>query len=99
MTPSLEATFREEWPRAVAILTRVLGDLSLAEDAVQDAFTKAIERWPRDGEPRSPGAWIVATARNGAIDRIRRERVLEAKRPELARLRRSSTTTAKRRRS
>ncbi len=74
MTTSLEATFREEWPRALAILTRVLGDLTLAEDAVQDAFAKAVERWPRDGTPRSPGAWIVATARNGAIDRIRRER-------------------------
>jgi hypothetical protein len=48
VTVSLEATFREEWPRAVGILTRVLGDLSLAEDAVQDAFAKALERWPTD---------------------------------------------------
>jgi RNA polymerase sigma-70 factor (ECF subfamily) len=83
---SLEAAFREEWPRAVAILTRVLGDLALAEDAVQDAFAKAIERWPRDGVPRSPGAWIVATARNGAIDRIRRERTFARKAELLARL-------------
>ena len=83
---SLETTFREEWPRAVGILTRVLGDLSLAEDAVQDAFAKALERWPRDGVPRSPGAWIVATARNGAIDRIRRERTLARKAELLARL-------------
>jgi RNA polymerase sigma-70 factor, ECF subfamily len=86
VTPTLEATFREEWPRAVAILTRVLGDLSLAEDAVQDAFAKALERWPRDGTPRSPGAWIVATARNGAIDRIRRERTFARKAELLARL-------------
>ncbi len=86
MTLSLEATFREEWPRAVGILTRVLGDLSLAEDAVQDAFTRALERWPRDGVPRSPGAWIVATARNGAIDRIRRERTFARKAELLARL-------------
>ena len=86
MTQTLEATFREEWPRAVAILTRVLGDLSLAEDAVQDAFAKALERWPRDGTPRSPGAWIVATARNGAIDRIRRERTFTRKAELLARL-------------
>ena len=86
MTVSLEATFREEWPRAVAILTRVLGDLSLAEDAVQDAFATALERWPRDGVPRSPGAWIVATARNGAIDRIRRERTFARKAEMLARL-------------
>jgi len=86
VTVSLEATFREEWPRAVAILTRVLGDLSLAEDAVQDAFATALERWPRDGVPRSPGAWIVATARNGAIDRIRRERTFARKAEMLARL-------------
>ncbi len=86
MTESLEATFREEWPRAVGILTRVLGDLSLAEDAVQDAFATALERWPRDGMPRSPGAWIVATARNGAIDRIRRERTFARKAELLARL-------------
>jgi RNA polymerase sigma-70 factor (ECF subfamily) len=86
VTPSLETTFREEWPRAVAILTRVLGDLALAEDAVQDAFAKALERWPRDGPPRSPGAWIVATARNGAIDRIRRERTFARKAELLARL-------------
>ena len=84
--PAVEATFREEWPRAVAILTRVLGDLALAEDAVQDAFAKALERWPRDGPPRSPGAWIVATARNGAIDRIRRERTFARKAELLARL-------------
>ena len=86
MTTALEATFREEWPRAVAILTRVLGDMALAEDAVQDAFTKALERWPRDGVPRSPGAWIVATARNGAIDRIRRDRTFARKAELLARL-------------
>lgn len=86
MTPSLEATFRDEWPRAVGILTRVLGDLSLAEDAVQDAFTVALERWPRDGVPRSPGAWILTTARNGAIDRIRRERTFARKAELLARL-------------
>ncbi len=86
MRPSLETTFREEWPRAVAILTRVLGDLSLAEDAVQEAFATAAERWPRDGTPRSPGAWIVTTARNRAIDRIRRERTFARKAEILARL-------------
>ena len=86
MRPSLETTFREEWPRAVAILTRVLGDLALAEDAVQEAFVTAAERWPRDGMPRSPGAWIVTTARNRAIDRIRRERTFVRKAELLARL-------------
>ncbi|HEU5009622.1 MAG TPA: RNA polymerase sigma factor [Gaiellaceae bacterium] len=79
MQPDVERVFREEWGSAVAILTRVLGDLELAEDAVQDAFTTAVERWPRDGMPRTPGAWIVTTARNRAIDRIRREKVLQQK--------------------
>jgi len=83
---TVEAVFREEWARAVAILTRVLGDLGLAEDAVQDAFATALERWPRSGAPDNPAAWIVTTARNRAIDRIRRERVLREKTELLARL-------------
>jgi len=82
----VEQVFREEWASAVAILTRALGDLELAEDAVQDAFATALERWPRDGAPRRPGAWIVTTARNRAIDRIRRERVFRRKAELLARL-------------
>jgi RNA polymerase sigma-70 factor, ECF subfamily len=64
----------------------VLGDLDLAEDAVQDAFATALERWPRDGIPANPGAWIVATARNRAIDRFRRERTFARKQELLARL-------------
>jgi RNA polymerase sigma-70 factor (ECF subfamily) len=83
---TVESLFREEWGRAVSILIRILGDFELAEDAVQDAFTTAVERWPRDGTPRNPGAWIVATARNRAIDRIRRERTLARKTELLARL-------------
>jgi RNA polymerase sigma-70 factor (ECF subfamily) len=82
----VEQVFREEWSHAVAILTRVLGDLELAEDAVQDAFATALERWPRDGMPRSPGAWIVTAAKNRAIDRIRRDRVFRQKAEALARL-------------
>jgi RNA polymerase sigma-70 factor, ECF subfamily len=84
--PDVERVFREEWSTAVAILTRVLGDLELAEDAVQDAFTTALERWPRDGMPRTPGAWIVTTARNRAIDRIRREKVFQQKAELIGRL-------------
>ena len=83
---AVEQVFREEWGRAVSILTRVLGDLELAEDAVQDAFTTALERWPKDGVPRTPGAWIVTTARNRAIDRIRRDKVFRQKAELLARL-------------
>lgn len=86
MQRTVEQVFREEWGRAVAILTRALGDLELAEDAVQDAFATALERWPRDGSPRNPGAWIVTTARNRAIDRIRREQVFARKAETLARL-------------
>jgi RNA polymerase sigma-70 factor (ECF subfamily) len=77
--------FRDERARCIAILGRVLGDLDLAEDAVQDAFAIALQRWPRDGTPANPGAWIVATARNRAIDRIRREQTLARKTELLAR--------------
>ncbi len=83
--PIAEA-FREEFGRAVSILIRALGDFDLAEDAVQEAFVVATERWPSDGVPANPGAWLVTTARNRAIDRIRRERTLQAKRAELVRL-------------
>lgn len=86
MQRDIERVFREEWSLAVAILTRVLRDLELAEDAVQDAFATALERWPREGVPRNPGAWIVTAARNRAIDRIRRDRVFQQKAELLARL-------------
>jgi len=65
--------FREEHGRAVAVLVRVFGDIDVAEEAVQDAFTKAVERWPATGLPPSPAGWIITTARNAAIDRLRRE--------------------------
>jgi len=86
MQQDVERIFREEWPRAVAIIARVLHDLELAEDAVQDAFATALERWPREGMPRNPGAWIVTTARNRAIDRIRRDRVFQRKAEAIGRL-------------
>ena len=86
MQLEVERVFREEWGRAVGILTRVLGDLELAEDAVQDAFATALERWPREGLPQTPGAWIVTTARNRAIDRIRREKVFQRKAELIGRL-------------
>jgi RNA polymerase sigma-70 factor, ECF subfamily len=81
-----ERVFREEWGRSLAYLARVLGDLDRAEDAVQDAFAVALERWPRDGVPANPGAWIVTTARNRAIDRLRRDRNLERKTELLGRV-------------
>src|SRR5436190_21800814 len=78
-TPILDRVFRDEWGRVLATLIGFLGDFELAEEAAQDAFATAAERWPHEGMPASPRAWLVATARNRAIDRIRRERTLAAK--------------------
>ena len=70
---AIERVFREQNGRAVAVLVRSFGDIELAEEAVQDAFAVAAERWPADGAPPSPAGWIITTARNRAIDRLRRE--------------------------
>lgn len=72
-TAEIEQVFRAEYGRAVAVLVRVLGDIDLAEDAVQDAFVAAVRRWPTEGLPPSPAGWIITTARNRAVDRLRRE--------------------------
>src|SRR6266849_9274974 len=72
-TAAIERVFREEYGRAVAILVRHFKYIDLAEDAVQDAFTAALARWPTSGIPPSPAGWIVTTARNRLIDRLRRE--------------------------
>ncbi|GAA3464139.1 RNA polymerase sigma factor [Saccharothrix longispora] len=69
----VERVFRAEHGRAVAVLARVFGDLDIAEEAVQDAFVEAVRRWPADGVPPSPAGWIITTARNRAVDRLRRE--------------------------
>jgi RNA polymerase sigma-70 factor (ECF subfamily) len=69
----VDRVFREEYGRAVAILVRVFGDIDIAEEAVQDAFTVAVQRWPAAGLPPSPAGWIITTARNRAIDKLRRE--------------------------
>ena len=65
--------FREQYGRAVAVLVRVFGDIDLAEEAVQDAFTTAVASWPGSGLPPAPAGWVITTARNRAIDRLRRE--------------------------
>jgi RNA polymerase sigma-70 factor, ECF subfamily len=75
----LEQVFREQWGRVLAALIGFLGDFDLAEEAAQEAFAIAAERWPQDGVPANPGAWLVTTARNRAINRIRRDRTLAAK--------------------
>ena len=72
-SPAVETVFREQYGRAVAVLVRLLGDIDAAEEAVQDAFLIAVQRWPVDGVPPSPAGWIITTARNRAIDRLRRE--------------------------
>jgi RNA polymerase sigma-70 factor (ECF subfamily) len=81
----LEQIFREDWGRVVASLVGWLGDIELAEDAAQEAFAIAADRWPRDGVPPNPTGWLITTARNRAIDRIRRERTLAAKTEQLER--------------
>jgi RNA polymerase sigma-70 factor (ECF subfamily) len=75
----LEHTFRDQWGYVLAALIGYLGDFDLAEEAAQEAFAVAAERWPRDGVPSDPGAWLITTARNRAIDRIRRDRTLAEK--------------------
>src|SRR5262245_48679047 len=72
-TSQIERVFRNEYGRAVAVLVRTFGDIDVAEEAVQDAFTAAVQRWPSTGLPPSPAGWIITTARNRAIDRFRRE--------------------------
>src|SRR5271168_4740655 len=78
--------FSDDAGRAVASLARAVGDLDLAEDAIADAYVIALERWPRDGFPANPSAWILTTARRRAIDRLRRERVGREKAAKLAAL-------------
>jgi len=83
----LERVFREEYGRAVAVLVRAFGDIDLAEEAVQDAFAVAVERWPSTGMPPSPAGWIITTARHRAIDRFRREASREDRHAQAALLR------------
>ncbi len=81
---ALAQAFRDEWGRVVATLIRLTGNWDLAEECAQDAFEQALQRWPRDGIPHRPGAWLTTTARNRAIDRLRREAVGAAKLREVA---------------
>jgi RNA polymerase sigma-70 factor, ECF subfamily len=83
---AVDAAFREEWGRVVATLIRVTGDWDLAEECAQDAFATALQRWPRDGIPGRPGAWLTTAARNRAIDVLRRRAVGAAKLREVAAL-------------
>jgi RNA polymerase sigma-70 factor (ECF subfamily) len=86
VTADLDRLFRRESAQAVAALARALGDLDRAEEAVQDAYATALERWPRDGAPANPAAWITTVARNRALDRLRADRRSAERAEELARL-------------
>jgi RNA polymerase sigma-70 factor (ECF subfamily) len=86
--------FRAEYGRAVSVLVRAFGDIDLAEDAVQDAFTEAVRRWPAAGLPPSPAGWIITTARNRAIDRLRREATRDGRHAEAARVHWASSDQA-----
>ncbi|MET0329499.1 MAG: sigma factor, partial [Luteimonas sp.] len=82
---TIETLCREELPRIIGGLMRVVRDLDLAEELAQDALVAALERWPQDGLPDNPGAWLMTAARNRGIDRLRRGRLLDARHAELAR--------------
>src|SRR6187431_1121780 len=81
---SLDAIYRAESGRVRATLIRLLGDFDLAEDAVHDAFTAALERWPQDGVPANPRAWLVSTGRFKAIDALRRRARFDASQEKIA---------------
>jgi RNA polymerase sigma-70 factor (ECF subfamily) len=83
---TFEEIYRQEWGQVVATLIRLTGDWDLAEECAQDAFAAALQRWPTDGVPDRPGAWLTTTARNRAIDWLRREAVGARKLREVAAL-------------
>src|SRR5690348_14666273 len=82
---TIDAVWRIESARLIAGLTRIVRDVGIAEDLAHDALVAALEQWPSDGIPDNPGAWLMATARNRAIDRIRRTKTLERKTEEMGR--------------
>src|SRR6185503_8583112 len=83
---AIEGVFRAESGRAVASLVRFFGDIDLAEEAVQDAFVVALQRWPEDGLPPSPAGWIITTARRRGIDQIRRESTRDDRQAQATRM-------------
>ena len=92
-TAEIERVFRAEYGRAVSILVRIFGDIDIAEEAVQDAFTTAVQHWPSRGVPPSPAGWLITTARNRAIDRLRREASREDRHAQAALLHERGTET------
>src|SRR6187455_1421316 len=82
---AIDAVWRIESPRLIAVLARMVGDVAVAEDLAQDALVAALERWPQSGVPEKPGAWLMATARNRAIDRLRHGEMASRREQELGR--------------
>src|ERR671927_767134 len=82
---AIEAVWRIESPRLIAGLTRIVGDIGVAEDLAQDALVAALEQWPTAGVPDNPGAWLMATAKHRAIDHLRRRKMQERKHEHLGR--------------
>src|ERR1700733_15368011 len=82
---AIDAVWRIESPRLIAGLTRIVRDVGIAEDLAQDALVATLEQWPEEGVPENPGAWLMATAKHRAIDRLRRNQLLERKHEELGR--------------
>src|SRR6478609_8375844 len=82
--PDIEQVFRAEYGRVVAVLIRTFGSIDIAEEAVSDAFVAAMTNWPSKGLPPSPAGWIITTARNRAVDRLRRERSRDDRQAEAA---------------
>src|SRR5512144_1538189 len=82
---AIDAVWRIESPRLIAGLTRIVRDVGIAEDLAQDALVAALEQWPESGVPDKPGAWLMATAKHRAIDRVRRSKMLDRKHEELGR--------------
>ena len=84
-TAAIEAVYRVEFPRVVAVLASLTGDIALAEDLAQDALADALRQWPRDGTPQNPGAWLTAVGKRKALDAFRRQRTLAAKYAQIGR--------------
>ncbi|MET0134950.1 MAG: sigma-70 family RNA polymerase sigma factor [Kibdelosporangium sp.] len=93
MPTEIERVFTEEYGRAVAVLVRIFGDIDIAEEAVQEAFATAVRHWPETGLPPSPAGWIITTARNRAIDRLRRESTREDRHAQAAQLHATGPST------
>ena len=84
-TAAIEAVYRIEFPRVVAVLAAFTGDIALAEELAQDALVDALRQWPRDGTPDNPGAWLTTVGKRKAIDAFRRHRTLAAKYAQIGR--------------